>query len=48
MKPVKLPSRDDLQKSKAETVLDLCKYQIKTKIIIDKEACLLHELLKRC
>ena len=46
VKPVKLPSRGDLQKSKAEAVLDLFKYRIKTKIIKDKEAYLLHELLK--
>ena len=43
---VKLPSRDDLQKSKGEDVLDLFKYWIKTKNKRDKEAYLLHELLK--
>ena len=46
IKPLKLPSTNDLQKNKAEDVLDLFKYQIKTKIIRDKEAYLLHELLK--
>ena len=33
-------------KKQTEDVLDLFKYRIKTKIVIDKEAHLLHELLK--
>ena len=38
LNPVKLLSKDDLQKKKAKNVLDLFKYRIKTKIIRDKEA----------
>ena len=45
---LKLQSKNGLQKKpkKTEDVLDLFKYQIKTKTICDKEAYLLHELLK--
>ena len=44
---LKLQSKDGLQKkTKIEDVLDLFKYHIKTKTICDKEAYLLHELLK--
>ena len=46
IQPLKLPSRDDLQKNKAQDVLDLFKYPIKTKIIRDKEDYLLHKLFK--
>ena len=46
IKPVKLPSKDDLQKNKAEDLLDLIKYQIETKTIRGKETYLLHDLLK--
>ena len=46
IKPVKLPSSDVLQKNKAQDVLELFKYRIKTKIIRDKEAYLLRNCLK--
>ena len=46
IKPVKLPLKDDSQKNKAKDVLDLFKYRIKTKTKRDKEAYLLHEVLK--
>ena len=46
IKPVKLPSSNVLQKNKAQDVLELFKYRIKTKIIRDKEAYLLHNFLK--
>ena len=36
--PVKLPSKNNLQKNKAKDMLDLFIYQIKTKIIGHKEA----------
>ena len=46
IKPVKQQPKDVLEKNKRDDVLDLFKYRIKTKIIRDKKAYLLHELLK--
>ena len=44
--PVKLTSKNDLQKSKTQDILDLFKYRIKTKLTRHYEAYWLHELLK--
>ena len=44
-KPVKLPSKNELQE-KQTRCFKFIKYRIKTKTISDKEAYLLHELLK--
>ena len=44
--PIGLSLNDDLENNIAKDYLDIFKYRIKTKIIRDKEAYLLHKLLK--
>ena len=46
IKPVQTPTEENLLNKRSEDVLDLFKYKIKTKIIRDKGAYFLHELLK--
>ena len=45
IKSVKVPLKDDLQKSKAKNLLDLFNYRIKTKIRRDK-CCLVQNIKK--